>query len=64
MGQVAVAPAIDGPATLHLRVNGDDALLYAMLRRFMQAEIPVFGFEEAVGSLEDILMRTTRGLVQ
>jgi ABC-2 type transport system ATP-binding protein len=64
MAQVAVAPAIDGPATLHLRVNGDDALLYAMLRRLMQSEIPVFGFEEAVGNLEDIFMRTTRGLVQ
>jgi hypothetical protein len=45
-------------------VTGDDALLREMLKRLVQADIPVFGFEEAIGNLEDIFLRTTRGLVQ
>jgi ABC-2 type transport system ATP-binding protein len=53
-----------GPATLRLRVNGDDALLSAMLSRLSERGIPVFGFEEAVSDLEDIFLRTTKGLVQ
>jgi ABC-2 type transport system ATP-binding protein len=58
----AVMP--NGPATLYVRVDGDDALLSAMLSRLTQGGIPVFGFEEAVGDLEEIFLRTTRGLVQ
>jgi ABC-2 type transport system ATP-binding protein len=58
----AVAP--NGPATIYVRVDGDDALLSAMLSRLMQGGIPVFGFEEAMGDLEEIFLRTTRGLVQ
>lgn len=58
-------PAIPtGAATIYARVNGDDLLLNALLRDLMRREIPVFGFEEAVGNLEDIFLRTTRGLVQ
>jgi ABC-2 type transport system ATP-binding protein len=53
-----------GPATLHVRVNGDDALLSSLLAQLITRDIPVFGFEEAVGDLEDIFLRTTRGLVQ
>ena len=51
-------------ATLYVRVNGTDALLNAMLRDLMAHDIPVFGFEESVGNLEDIFLRTTKGLVQ
>jgi hypothetical protein len=58
----AIAP--DGPATLYVRVDGDDALLSAMLSRLTQGGIPVFGFEEAIGDLEEIFLRTTKGLVQ
>jgi len=58
----AVPP--DGPATLYVRVNGDDLFLSAILSRVTQAGIPVFGFEEAVGDLEEIFLRTTKGLVQ
>jgi ABC-2 type transport system ATP-binding protein len=58
------APPPSAPATIYIRVNGDDLLLGEILRRLMRQEIPVFGFEEAVGNLEDIFMRTTRGLVQ
>jgi ABC-2 type transport system ATP-binding protein len=54
----------NGPATVYARVNGDDALLSAMLSRLTQGGIPVFGFEEAFGDLEEIFLRTTRGLVQ
>lgn len=61
---LSTAPPERGPATLHLRVNGDDALLGMMLSRLVQHEIPVFGFEETVGNLEDIFLRTTKGLVQ
>jgi ABC-2 type transport system ATP-binding protein len=58
----AVLP--NGPATLYVRVDGDDALLSVMLSRLMQGGVPVFGFEEAVGDLEEIFLRTTKGLVQ
>lgn len=60
----APSPPPDGPATLYLRVKGDDALLGEILKRLMRHDIPIFGFEESVGNLEDIFMRTTRGLVQ
>lgn len=54
----------EGPATVYVRVNGDDALLGAMLARLVSERIPVFAFEEAVSDLEEIFLRTTRGLVQ
>ena len=57
-------PPVDGPATVYVRVNGDDFFLNAMLGDLMSRGIPVFGFEEVVGNLEDIFLRTTRGLVQ
>lgn len=53
-----------GPATLYVRVNGSDAALSDILSRLVGRGIPVFGFEEAVGNLEDIFLRTTKGLVQ
>ncbi len=59
----AQAP-LPGPATLHVRVNGDDALLGEMLALLIRHEIPVFAFEESMGDLEDIFLRTTKGLVQ
>jgi ABC-2 type transport system ATP-binding protein len=51
-------------ATLYMRVAGDDAFLYSLLAYLVKNDVPVFGFEEAFGDLEDIFMRTTRGLVQ
>ena len=53
-----------GPATVHVRVNGDDGLLSAMLARMVAEGVPVFGFEETVGDLEEIFLATTKGLVQ
>ncbi|HEX9988401.1 MAG TPA: ABC transporter ATP-binding protein [Chloroflexia bacterium] len=58
----AVPPV--GPATIHLKVSGDDLLLNAMLAQLVHQGVPVFGFEEAIGDLEDIFLRTTKGLVQ
>jgi ABC-2 type transport system ATP-binding protein len=57
-------PAVMDAATLHIRVNGDDALLNSILKYLVQQDIPVYAFEEAVGDLEDIFLRTTKGLVQ
>ena len=59
----AAIPA-NGPATIYVRVNGDDALLSVMVTRLAQGGIPVFGFEEMQGDLEEIFLRTTKGLVQ
>jgi hypothetical protein len=60
----AEAATQPGPATVHVRVNGDDALLSAMLARMVAEGVPVFGFEETVGDLEEIFLATTKGLVQ
>ncbi len=57
-------PYLTGPATLHTRVNGDDTLLQMLLSQLVGRDIPVYGFEEATGNLEDIFLRTTKGLVQ
>ena len=54
----------NSPATVYARLNGDDALLGAILARLVGAGIPVFAFEESVSDLEEIFLRTTRGLVQ
>jgi ABC-2 type transport system ATP-binding protein len=59
-----VRVATSGPATVHMRMNGDDALLSTILSHLVRHEIPVFGFEEAMSNLEDIFLRTTKGLVQ
>jgi ABC-2 type transport system ATP-binding protein len=55
---------IGDAATLYLRVVGDDTFLNFLLTHLIKNDIAVFGFEEAVGDIEDIFMRTTRGLVQ
>jgi ABC-2 type transport system ATP-binding protein len=58
------AMSFNGPATIYVRINGDDNLLSMMLSRLTQGGIPVYGFEETQGDLEEIFLRTTRGLVQ
>ncbi len=59
-----VSGQIAGPAVIQLRVNGDDALLSNILEYLVRQGIPVFGFDEAMSDLEDIFLRTTKGLVQ
>lgn len=58
------APANDAPATIYIRVDGDNLLLGAILARLVGAGIPVYGYEEALDDLEEIFLRTTKGLVQ
>ncbi len=64
-GMVAAAPVGNsGPATVYMRVSGDDSLLGSILARLVGDGIPVFAYEEAVSDLEEIFLKTTRGLVQ
>ncbi|MDQ6694616.1 MAG: ABC transporter ATP-binding protein [Chloroflexota bacterium] len=58
------AASMSGPSTILLRVNGDDALLNGLLSQLVSHRVPVYGFEEAMGDLEDIFLQTTKGLVQ
>ncbi len=60
----SVMPANDAPATIYIRVDGDNLLLGAILARLVAAGIPVYGYEEALDDLEEIFLRTTKGLVQ
>ncbi|MDQ2806350.1 MAG: ABC transporter ATP-binding protein [Chloroflexota bacterium] len=57
-------PIPDGPGLLRARVVGDERLQGAMLTLLVRHEIPVYAFHEEVSDLEDIFLRTTRGLVQ
>jgi hypothetical protein len=57
-------PIPDGPGLLRARVLGDEQLLGAMLATLVRQEVPVYAFHEEVTDLEDIFLRTTRGLVQ
>ena len=61
-GPGAVPP--DGPLTLQVRLAGDERLFAALLAALIRAEVPVYGFQEEVGNLEDIFMRITQGQVQ
>lgn len=54
----------DGPGLLRARVQGDERLQGAMLSTLVRNDIPVYAFHEEVSDLEDIFLRTTRGLVQ
>jgi ABC-2 type transport system ATP-binding protein len=63
-GFASAPPPNDAPATLYVRVNGDNLVLGAILARLVSAGIPVYGYEEAVDDLEEIFLRTTKGLVQ
>ncbi|HST04291.1 MAG TPA: ABC transporter ATP-binding protein [Chloroflexia bacterium] len=63
-GPAVVPPPNDAPATLYVRVDGDNLVLGAILARLVSAGIPVYGYEEAVDDLEEIFLRTTKGLVQ
>ena len=62
-GPVLPAPP-DGPLILRVRLAGDERLLSALLATLIRAEVPVYGFQEESGNLEDIFMRITRGQVQ
>jgi ABC-2 type transport system ATP-binding protein len=54
----------DTPAVIHLRVDGNEAVLSAILGELVGRGIPVYAFEERTGDLEDVFLHTTQGLVQ
>jgi ABC-2 type transport system ATP-binding protein len=62
--QKAESSGQGGKSAILLRVEGDETLLSHLLAQLVAQGIPVFGFEESVGNLEDIFLRTTKGLVQ
>ncbi|MGI8589319.1 MAG: ABC transporter ATP-binding protein [Chloroflexia bacterium] len=57
-------PIPDGAGTIRVRLMGDEQLMGALLTTMVRNEIPVYSFHEEVSDLEDIFLRTTRGLVQ
>jgi hypothetical protein len=63
-GPGPLPPPPEGPLILRVRLSGDERLLSAMLAGLIRAEVPVYGFQEETGNLEDIFMRITRGQVQ
>ncbi len=64
----AIPPSAGGFAAPHARLlridfNGDDYQLYQLLGELLTRGLPVYGFAEEVGDLEDAFMRITRGMV-
>lgn len=58
------AAALTATARLvRIEFDGDDYRLYQLLGELMTRGLPVYGFTEQVGDLEDAFMRITRGLV-
>jgi ABC-2 type transport system ATP-binding protein len=57
------AIAQNGERRLAATVNGDDAVLTALLSDLVGAGFPVLEFHEQTGDLEDAFMRLTKGLV-
>ena len=66
-GEVSTAQLLAAvpPAARLLRVefDGDDDALYRFLGELLTRGLPVYGFTEEVGDLEDAFMRITKGLV-
>jgi ABC-2 type transport system ATP-binding protein len=72
---VAAASALDAateqllaatpPAARLVRIefDGDDYRLYQLLGELLTRGLPVYGFTEEIGDLEDAFMRITKGLV-
>ncbi len=62
--QRLAAAAADAPARLvRIEFDGDDYRLYQLLGELLTRGLPVYGFTEEVGDLEDAFMRITRGMV-
>ncbi|MDP9374105.1 MAG: ATP-binding cassette domain-containing protein [Chloroflexota bacterium] len=53
------------PASRIMRVefDGDDHSLYQFLAELLRRGLPVYGFTEEIGDLEDAFMRITKGMV-
>ena len=62
--QRLAAAAASPPARLvRIEFDGDDYRLYQLLGELLTRGLPVYGFTEEVGDLEDAFMRITRGMV-
>ncbi len=56
--------AVPPPARLlRIAFDGDDYQLYQLLAQMLTRGLPVYGFAEHVGDLEDAFMRITKGMV-
>jgi ABC-2 type transport system ATP-binding protein len=55
--------AVDGPPALHVTFTGDDAAVSSLLADLVSAGLPVVGFVEEPGDLEDVFLQVTKGIV-
>ena len=65
VSQVQRHPALNenGRQRLTFEFDGDDAALSQLLSDLVQNQLPVLHFSEDARNLEDVFMRTTRGIV-
>ena len=53
----------NGRGDLEIAFAGDEQALAQLLKGMVQAGLPVVGFHEEEGDLEDVFMRLTKGIV-
>jgi ABC-2 type transport system ATP-binding protein len=61
--RLAAAAAVAPARLVRIEFDGDDYQLYQLLGELLTRGLPVYGFTEEVGDLEDAFMRITRGMV-
>ena len=61
--QLLAAAALPPARMVRVEFDGDDYRLYQLLAELMTRGLPVYGFTEEIGDLEDAFMRITKGLV-
>ena len=61
--RLAAAAAVAPARLVRIEFDGDDYRLYQLLGELLTRGLPVYGFTEEVGDLEDAFMRITRGMV-
>jgi len=65
VSQIEPVPSESNNGRLRVRFDfeSDDAALSELLRRFVQAEIPILHFGEEGSALEEVFLQTTRGVI-
>jgi hypothetical protein len=61
--QLLAAAAQPSARMVRVEFDGDDYRLYQLLAELLTRGLPVYGFTEEIGDLEDAFMRITKGLV-
>jgi ABC-2 type transport system ATP-binding protein len=61
--RLAAAAAAPPARLVRIEFEGDDYRLYQLLGELLIRGLPVYGFTEEIGDLEDAFMRITRGMV-